>query len=653
MPLPEARSYHAEHHAHVQSPSDFATSIEPAGFNADDVARLAVSLGVGELIAVSRDIDDTPWWSGAHRGAAPQDMVDPVAMAARSHGLAFGVAHLACDDAPEEIAELVRQHAPDSIRALWATPPGDGTWVAPPKWATTGTVDRRLPTTQPTGNWEVRIGVGRSLGWNRAETPSDQRSAADLISTFVTTITLGGRMVIDLGIRPDGSIAPEQLSTLAVAAPWLRRHTADLAGCVPFDIGTDESTIALVKSGAVITHSRIVIVDLAAKPKRSIAQLSTNRFAIEAVEGTDSWRQDTAGVHLVAPARAASTSSRPLPVLYLFDVTTRRAADLPLQPRRRPGAVRIGDEKFSTITAALQSATSGQIVVVGPGRYGPETETFPLVVPAGVTLSGPRPIRRPSALGLARSNPPMSDVVGQGLLVVVGGDDAAIAQLRIFDEAPSELRAPVMTVGGFTGVTIESCEISGQVAISDAHRTALRWNRLPNSRVTISTSHHIEFIGNHLSAVADEIALEVNSCDLAKIDANSIYDTAQGIRIDGGHGSQLSTNAVTARHTAIHLRGATYATLTASRLRSMRGIHVEGGGDIDIAASAIESADTAILIEGAAHDVDVHDSFVAAARVGIQIVAPSIVELHNNRLAACRDHEVLAHATDPERETSR
>ena len=640
-PLPEVRAFHAEHHAHVRSPSDFSASIEPEGFDADEVARLAVSLGAGELIAVSRDLDDTPWWHGAHRGVVPHDVVGPVATAARAHGLAFGLAHLACDDAPAEVAELVQQQIPDSIRALWATPPGDGSWVAPPTWATTGTVDRRLPTTQPMGTWEIRAGVGSSLGWNRSEIPSNQRSAADLISTLVTTIALGGRMVIDLGIRPDGSIAPEQRSILGVAAPWLRSHSADLADCVPLDIGTDDSMIALVKSGAVTTQSRIIIVDLAAKPKRSIAQLSTDRFVIDAVAGADSWRQDTAGVHLEAPARAASISSRPLPALYSFDATARRAANLPLRSRRRPGAVRIGDEKFPTITAALRSATSGQIVVVGPGRYGPETETFPLVVPAGVTLSGPRPIRRPSALGLARSNPPMSDIVGGGLLVVAGGDGASIAQLRIFDETTSRARDPVVAVAGFAGVTIEACEISGHVTISNADRAALRWNRLPNCRVAISMSIHIEFIGNHVSALEGETALYVDSCDYAKIDANSIYDTALGIRIDGGRGMQLNSNAVTARHTAIHLRSASHATLTASRLRSMRGVHIEGGDDIDIAASAIELADTAILVDGAARDVHVRDSYVAAARVGMQIVAPSSVDLHNNRLAACRDHEVL------------
>lgn len=45
---------------------------------------------------------------------------------------------------------------------------------------------------------------------------------------------------------------------------------------------------------------------------------------------------------------------------------------------------------YSSISAALRQASSGDTVLVGPGRYAPSStgEHFPLYVPPGVTLAG-------------------------------------------------------------------------------------------------------------------------------------------------------------------------------------------------------------------------------------------------------------------------
>ena len=55
---------------------------------------------------------------------------------------------------------------------------------------------------------------------------------------------------------------------------------------------------------------------------------------------------------------------------------------------RPPGGAARAGRRYATITEALGAATAGDVVDVGPGRYTRATgETFPLVVPAGVTVA--------------------------------------------------------------------------------------------------------------------------------------------------------------------------------------------------------------------------------------------------------------------------
>jgi alpha-L-fucosidase len=89
--------------------------------------------------------------------------------------------------------------------------------------------------------WEMCRGLGLSFGYNAEEGEDKTLSAAGLISLLVTTVASNGNLLINVGPKADGTIAPIQERLLLALGGWLTRfgeavygtrpHTAPSADC--------------------------------------------------------------------------------------------------------------------------------------------------------------------------------------------------------------------------------------------------------------------------------------------------------------------------------------------------------------------------------------------------------------------------------------
>ena len=117
-------------------------------------------------------------------------------------------------DPGRDASTLIGALAPDTVR--WLGGIGAPATLPGPAPGSPQLIDARraLPDTDPDGPWELRLGVGPSLGWNRAEVVEDLRSPRQLIDRFARTIAVGGRVLIDVPFRPDGTPSPAHLEAL-------------------------------------------------------------------------------------------------------------------------------------------------------------------------------------------------------------------------------------------------------------------------------------------------------------------------------------------------------------------------------------------------------------------------------------------------------
>lgn len=102
--------------------------------------------------------------------------------------------------------------------------------------------------------WESTRGLGRSFGYNRAETDADSLSGAELIRLLVDVVGKNGNLLINVGPRTDGSIPDVQAQAMAELGAWLRRHGEAVYGTRPWGDGVYGGQRIVDKGGDVYVH---------------------------------------------------------------------------------------------------------------------------------------------------------------------------------------------------------------------------------------------------------------------------------------------------------------------------------------------------------------------------------------------------------------
>ncbi len=86
------------------------------------------------------------------------------------------------------------------------------------------TPEQGIPVVRPEGPWEFCMTMNDNWGYYPSDT--NYKPVSQIIRTFVEVIASGGNLLLNIGPRPDGSIAPEQESRLLTLGEWIKKHEA-------------------------------------------------------------------------------------------------------------------------------------------------------------------------------------------------------------------------------------------------------------------------------------------------------------------------------------------------------------------------------------------------------------------------------------------
>ena len=84
------------------------------------------------------------------------------------------------------------------------------------------TPEQGIPVVRPKGAWEFCMTMNDNWGYF----PSDKnyKPISQIIRTFVEVIASGGNLLLNIGPKPDGTIAKEQVERLEALGNWIKKH---------------------------------------------------------------------------------------------------------------------------------------------------------------------------------------------------------------------------------------------------------------------------------------------------------------------------------------------------------------------------------------------------------------------------------------------
>lgn len=84
------------------------------------------------------------------------------------------------------------------------------------------TPEQGIPVIRPEGPWEFCMTMNDNWGYYPSDT--NYKPISQIIRTFVEVIGSGGNLLLNIGPKPDGSIALEQEERLLALGDWIKRH---------------------------------------------------------------------------------------------------------------------------------------------------------------------------------------------------------------------------------------------------------------------------------------------------------------------------------------------------------------------------------------------------------------------------------------------
>jgi len=84
------------------------------------------------------------------------------------------------------------------------------------------TPEQGVPIVRPEGAWEFCMTMNDNWGFFPSDT--NYKPISQIVRTFVEVIASGGNLLLNIGPKPDGTIAPEQLERLEGLGEWVNKH---------------------------------------------------------------------------------------------------------------------------------------------------------------------------------------------------------------------------------------------------------------------------------------------------------------------------------------------------------------------------------------------------------------------------------------------
>ena len=633
-PIPEVLAHHRDRWGHVERYDDFAELLTFDEFDAERWTELIRKAGAGFAVVTARHHDGWTWWdapSSLRRltDHGPQrNVIRELAAAFERNAIRLGASFsLDSGDSDRAAIDAIHTQAVDLVErygvgGLWASgsvgphddwrghqllerlrsaDPGivvNNGWLAPLADGTDSspiviTHVGRVPDRPTSGWWESALGLGRNLGYNRAEPHTDLLDASAIIDRYTEVIAKGGHLRLSIGVDPDGTIPDELAERLIDAGDWIRRFAPSIEHCRPWTTWGDDHVRYLDDDGAVI------VIDLDGTGHfPALGAEKTPVIGVDAVDGDvhsdvePLWTQHSDGLTIARQPTSAPSSS---PAVYR--VTLGEASE-------HITLFRLDTPEPTPLAPLVEHASPGDIVQLGEGDYA-----GPISVPVGVVLrglgAGRTRIVTVSREGITPTAPTVSLSRHSRLEhVSVVGDVTQADERR---PAPVRLEASFATVLG--------CDVEGavEVAADDAIIRA--------SHVRSVTARHVErllvsrctFAGEQLRS-----AVLISGGSDHEIESCRISGHRSGIELDQAVGCAIRGNLVEARAFGLRAHHTERLHIHGNQIRStMRAVDIDGGSDALIDGNSVSHSDSGCVVRGGATGVTVAGNHWHACRAGL------------------------------------
>ncbi len=620
-PLAETLAHHRDRWAHIEHYEDFLPFLTFDEWDADAWAALGRDAGMGYAVIVAKHHDGLCWWDAPGtdrtvvRDGPRRNVVGEFAAACERADLVFGTHFSLLDWADdrypscEYVDEVVHPQVLDLVRRygsrmIW----GDGHWgrggshwrsddliaaareidpeiMVNDRWWADGpavqTYEYRVPRTIVDTDWEMRRGLGGSVGYNRAEGPDHLLTAGGIVALLTEVVAKGGHLLLGVGPDSHGRIPELHGERLRAAGGWVRRHQELIDRAEPWTDWGDDDCRYLVLDGVV--HA----VDVSGKGRfAALAQAEGRVASFEALDGTPvSFERDATAVRLERPPRKAQR----LPVVYrvVFDRPPPRPIEL--FPTTPPIPIDLAE--------VLRDAPVGSIVQLGEGTY-----LGPARVPDGVTVRGLGPART-RIDGLER----VAVTIGAGgrlehCSVAGGGRRIAWLPKTVAELVGSEATMLGCRIDGHVEVAaddtrITSCSLTGVVG-RDSDRIA----------ISRSTCRGMQW----------DCAIDINGGSGHVVESCEFSDLLAAIRLTDTVTATVRGNRISARWWGVHLVDTEGTQVIANAIEdATRAVDIDGGTLAVVSGNAVVAGDSGCVVQRGASDCEIAGNHWERCRIGL------------------------------------
>jgi alpha-L-fucosidase len=255
----ETQAYHQKHYPDKKY-VDFAQDLDVEKWDVESWVNAAVSISASYLVLTGKHHDGYCLWSTKTTSfcSVRRNVLTECRDAARRKGLKFGIYYSWMEFRKPMTKEYIDKIMMPQIQELIAIAPDifwfDGDWMASTQYAqkvmdsaiaqirrkfphvsindrighkeerqdpnflglSSYRVyhDRCIPTDRPDVPWEHVNTIGYSWGYNRMQKEIDYKPGATLMKIYQQVRSMGGRFLINIGPRSDGTICPEESKSL-------------------------------------------------------------------------------------------------------------------------------------------------------------------------------------------------------------------------------------------------------------------------------------------------------------------------------------------------------------------------------------------------------------------------------------------------------
>lgn len=356
----------------------------PDQYRPDDYARLAKLAGFRYVMFTAKHHAGFCMWDTRTTNFSVmhtpygKDVLGPLIAAFRKQGIAIGIYfspddfwwlyqhHITINrhvkgvypqDIPEfmdytkrQLKELLTQYGPIDYFFFDgpATQLTDYAWQLQPKLVITRgvmeTPEQYTPGVALPGAWEGNLTMGTEWPWKA--TNEKYKSGTQLIDTLIETRAKGGNLLLNIGPKPDGSIAPEQDARLREIALWnfvngeaireVRPWVVTNEKNVWFTRRRDEPTVYAFITGEpgwrLGDAKTITLRSVHATPKTAVSVLGQSDEIVEykpEVKPKTSWKEDAAGLHIQVYRAQRLYTDRSWPDPVVLKITNAEAGMTP------------------------------------------------------------------------------------------------------------------------------------------------------------------------------------------------------------------------------------------------------------------------------------------------------------------------------------